>query len=248
MSDTQNQNALAVLDLDQLPSVQIGSDEDFNAIAKSSDFLGRLQLYTKGKAVNRGLVRPGHFGIPEGEEVMDLGDSINLLVLGRRPKALDMSDTEAVIAVYDVASDEFKRIQAASGERDSHCMYGPSFLVYEETSGRFLEFFCGTKSARAEAKKIFPFLPLTQAAIDAMATRGEDVGNLQPHGPLPMTLKSKLVEKGTFSWHVPVAVKCGQGLNKLPKSETIIREIQRFLTIPGSTATVVEDTNPARAR
>ena len=31
------------------------------------------------------------------------------------------------------------------------------------TSGskRFLEFFCGTKCSRSEAKKVYPFLPLT---------------------------------------------------------------------------------------
>ena len=250
MSETQNpQNALIPVDLDQLPSVQIGSDEDFEQIAKSSDFLGRLQLYTKGKAVNRGLVRPGHYGIPESdEEVIDLGDSVDLLVLARRPKALDMSDTEAVIAVYDVKSAEFERIQAQAGERDSHCMYGPSFLVYERSTGRFLEFFCGTKSSRAEAKKVFPFLPLTQPAIDAMAERGEDVSNLQSHGPLPMTLKSKLVEKGTYSWHVPVVQKCSTPFSKLPKPEVIVREIQKFLSSEGSEAKAAEETKPARAR
>lgn len=55
-----SENALTVVDLNQLPSVQIGTDEDFAEISKSGDFLGRLQLFTKGKAVNRGLVRPGH--------------------------------------------------------------------------------------------------------------------------------------------------------------------------------------------
>lgn len=246
---SEDKNALAIVDLNQLPSVQIGSDEDFDAIAKSSDFLGRLQLYTKGKAVNRALVRPGHYGIPESEEeVIDLGDSVDLLPLARRPKAIDMSDTKAVIAVYDVKSAEFQRIQVQAGEKESHCMYGPSFLVFERSTGRFLEFFCGSKSARAEAKKVFPFLPLTQPAIDAMAERGEDVTGLQPHGPLPLTLKSKLVEKGSYSWHVPVVQKCSAAFTKLPKPEVIIHEIQRFLTAVGSQATVVEESKPARAR
>ena len=38
-------------------------------------------------------------------------------------------------------------------------MYGPSFLVYERSQGRFLEFFCGNKSARNEAKNVYPYLP-----------------------------------------------------------------------------------------
>lgn len=235
-------NALTVVDLNQLPSVQIGSDADFDAIAKSSNFLGRLQLYTKGKAVNRGLVRPGNYGIPESdEEVLDLGDTIDVLVLARRPKAIDMSDTDALIVVYNVQDKEFQRIQARAGEKESHCMYGPSFLVYERSSGRFLEYFCGSKSSRSEAKKVFPFLPLTQLAIDAMAERGEDTAGLQPHGPLPMTLKSKLVEKGTYSWHVPVVQKCSTPFTKLPKPEIIVREIERFLTTSGSEAKVAEE-------
>ena len=30
---------------------------------------------------------------------------------------------------------------------------------------RLLEFFCGSKSTRPEAKKLYPFLPVTQADI-----------------------------------------------------------------------------------
>jgi hypothetical protein len=238
----KSDNALVALYLNQLPSVQIGSNDDFDAIAKSSEFLGRLQLYTKGKAVNKGLVRPGHYGIPESDEdVLDLGDSINLLVLARRPKAIDMTDTDAVICVYDVQNPEFQRIQAQSAEKESHCMYGPSFLVYEESSGRFLEFFCGSKSARSEAKKIFPYLPLSQAAIDTLAAKNEDTTGLVAHGPLPLTLKSKLVEKGTYSWHVPVALKCVSAFTRLPKPEATVREIQRFLTIQGDQGTTVKE-------
>jgi hypothetical protein len=246
MSENTN---LVPVDLNQLPSVQIGTDEDFAEIAKSSDFLGRLQLYTKGKAVNRGLVRPGHYGIPEGdEEVIDLGDCIDIIPLARRPKAIDMSDTEAVICVYDVKSAEFQRIQAQSAEKESHCMYGPSFLVYERSTGRFLEFFCGSKSARSEAKKIFPYLPLTEAAIKAMAEKGDDVTGLVPHGPLPVTLKSKLVEKGSYSWHVPVAVKCSTPFTKLPKPEVIVKEITRFLTIQGDQGTTVKEPEGKKQR
>lgn len=241
------ENALIAVDFNQLPSLQIGSNDDFDAIAKSSDFLGRLQLFTKGKAINKGLVRPGHYGIPEGDdEVVDLGDAIDLLVLARRPKAIDMSDTDAVIAVYDTKSAEFIRIQNQSAEKESHCMYGPSFLVYERSTGRFLEYFCGTKSSRGEAKKIFPYLPLTEAMIREAAARGEDTSEMQPHGPLPLTLKSKLVEKGTYSWHVPVVVKCSTPFNRLPKPVVLIAEIQKFLTIEGNKSEKVEETQGKR--
>ena len=49
---------LVPVNLDQLPSTQLGTDDQFAELAKSADFLGRLQLYTKGKAINKKLVRP----------------------------------------------------------------------------------------------------------------------------------------------------------------------------------------------
>ena len=116
---------------------------------------------------------------------------MDLLPLARRPKAIDMTDMEALVISYDMESEEFKRIAAKSTESDSHCQYGPSFLVYERSTGRFLEFFCGNKSSRIEAKKLFPFLPLTQADIDAKAEDGNAVGDLKPHGPVPVTLEGR---------------------------------------------------------
>lgn len=224
-------NELTVVNFDQLPSVQLGTDADFGAITTAGAFLGRLQLFTKGKLINRKIIQPGCWGIPEGDDqVTDLGENINLLVFARRPKALDMSDTDALVVSYDVNSDEFKRIQSASAEQDSHCMYGPSFLVFEQTTGRFLEYFCGSKSSRSEAKKLFPYLPLTAGMIEQMAKAGQDVTNLTPHGPIPVTLGVKLVETKSFSWHVPVVKKGTAAFTNLPKQEATLAEIQKFLT------------------
>lgn len=233
-----DENALVPVNLDQLPSTQIGTDQDFDDIAKSSDFLPRLQLYTKGKAVNKRLVQPGSYGVPvSDDEVTDLGDEIDLIPLARRPKAIDLKDQENIVSVYDTHEDEFKRIQAASAEKDSGCMYGPSFLVYERSTGRFYEFFCGTKSARTEAKRIYPYLPLTQAQIDANSA----LANQQPHGPRALTLRSKLVEKGTYSWHVPVASPCTTPFTELPPTEEIVKQIDRFLNTKLEGAAVVQD-------
>lgn len=215
-----------------LPSTQMANDAAYNELAKSNEFLGRLQLYTKGSAVNRKLVGPGEFGIPEGDdEIHKLGESVDVLVLARRPKALDMSDREAILVSYDPSTDTFKDIRARSGEQDSGCMYGVSFLVVERTTGRLLEFFCGTKSTRSEAGKIYDFLPLSAAQIEAKAAAGEDVTGLEPHGPIPMTMKSKLVEKGKFSWHVPVVLKCSTPFTRLPPVEAVNEEIVKFTTV-----------------
>jgi hypothetical protein len=56
---------------------------------------------------------------------------------------------------------------------------------------------------RAEAKKIYAFLALSAEKIEARVLKGE-----KPHGPLAMTLTARLVEKGKYSWHVPVVNKC----------------------------------------
>lgn len=242
-----NELSLAVdIELPQLPSTYVQDDDVFDDIAKGADFLGRLQLFTKGKAIDKGHIRPGHYGIPEGDdEITDLGDSIDVLVLERRTKALDMSDTDAIITNYDRESAEFRRIEAMSMERDSGCMYGPSFLVIERTTGRFLEFFCGTKSTRSEAKKIYPFLPLSQAQIDARKLTGQE-----PHGPIPMTLKSRHVEKGKWSWHVPVVVKGSVPFTNVPSGKRIIDEVTKFRNPVDASPEVVEEpaTKSKRAR
>jgi len=231
--------------VDQLPSTQVGTDSDFDQIAKSSDFLPRLQLFTKGKAVNRKLVQPGNYGIPvTDDEVTDLGDEIDILPLARRPKAIDLKDTENIVAVYNVNDPEFKRIQIQSAQKESGCMYGPSFLVFERSTGQFLEFFCGTKSARTEAKRIFPYLPLSQVMIDANPNAAPDQ---QPHNAMPVTMKSRLVEKGQWSWHVPVAVKCSTPFSTLPSATVIVEEITKFLDVKREGAAVVEDSKTETA-
>ena len=239
---------LATVDFNQLPSSQLGSDDQFMELAKSTEFIGRLQLYTKGKAINKGQVKPGNYGIPDGEEVADLGDNIDILPLARRPKAIDMTDTDAVLVNYDPDSEEFKRIAEQSLEKESHCMYGPSFLCIERGSGRFLEFFCGSKSTRSEAKKLYPFLPLTEGDIARQKAAGNDVSGLAAHGPLPLTLKSRLVEKGTYSWHVPVVVKCGQPFTKLPTMDRIKAEMVKFIECKGDGARVVKAPEGKKAR
>lgn len=215
-----------------LPSVELADDAIFNDLARPADFLARLQLYTKGSAVNRKLIGPGEFGIPVGDnEIIRLGESVDLLALARRPKAMDLSDKEAIVVSYDAKSPVFADIKARSQGQDSGCMWGVSFLFIERTTGGLVEFFAGTKSTRVEAGKIYPFLPLTPEAIEAKKAAGEDVTGLEPHGPLALTMKSKLVETAKFSWHVPVVIPCSTPFTRLPPVETINEAVAKFLTV-----------------
>ena len=201
--------------------------------------MSELQIFTKGNAVDRGLIRPGHYGISENDEkVTDLGESINLVALARRPKAIDMTDANAVVTNYDPETEEFKQIAARSLEINSHCVYGPSFLVYEQGTKRFLEFFCGTKATRSKAKEIYPFLPMTASGIARQMAAGNDVSGLEPHGPLPLMLKTQLVKKGKYTWHVPVVTKCHTTFT-MPTEEQINTEVSAF--IPHYTYTILNE-------
>jgi len=223
-------NALAVLDPNLLPSTQLGTDDQFEEASRSTGFLGRMQLYSKGRAIDEGLIPPGNYGIPETDKkIINLGKEIDILPLARRLKALDMSDKDAVIANYDATSDTFLDIQARSKESESGCQWGTSFLVIERSTRRFLEFFCGTKSARPVAGEIAWYCPLNQADIDRKAAKGDDVSKLFVHGPLPCTLKVRLAKGGSFSWHVPEPQECSMPFTNLPKMETIIAEINKFV-------------------
>lgn len=235
--------ALTTIDLNQLPSTQLGSDEQFESMSRATGFLGRLQLYSKNKEVSEGLIPPGHFGIPDGEKIAKLGPQIDILPLAKRLKALDLSDKEAIVNNYDANSEEFQSIKARSEGADSGCMYGTSFLVFERQSGRFLEYFFGTKSARPIAGDVAVFLPLTQADIDRKKAAGADVSQMKPHFAQPCTMKARLAkDKRGHSWHVPDVQPCSIPFTNLPAWETIVAEITKFLTAKtGDVETVKEE-------
>ena len=193
----------------------------------SMNSVGSLQLFIRDEAVRKGLIQAGHYGIPESEEkVIDLGVSVDLMPLARRPKAIDTTDMEALVISYDMESKEFKGIAAKSG---LYCEYGPAFLVFERSTGHFLEFFCGNKSSRIEAKKIFPFLPLTQADIDAKAMAGNDVSYLKPHGPIPVTLTVMVPENRRGTWYVPVVARCSSTFDIPLDSSVVSEKITEFI-------------------
>jgi hypothetical protein len=237
------------MNLDQLPSVSMGSDEAFNDLAKGGEFLKYVKLYTKGKPIDTGKIRPGHWGIPQNDErIDDLGESIDVIPLARRPKALDMTDKSAIIVSYDEQSPEFARIRAKSNEKESKCQHGISFLVLERSTGQFLEVYFGAKSHRPEAKNVYAYMRLTQEDIDRKAAAGEKVEGLVPHGPLPVTLKIRLAEKKDFSWHVPSVVKCSTPFARLPSNKAVVDEIKKFLTPKsGGSEKAPEDTRKQRA-
>jgi hypothetical protein len=208
-------NSLSVL-APQNTALSNVDDKLFDDLTRNKGYLGRMQLYSKGSAINHGLVGPGEYGIPDGDDkIIRLGKNVDVLPLARRVKALDMSDKENIISVYDPKDPEFARIRDKAGEKDSGCMFGVSFLVFERTTGRFLEFFCGTKTSRAEAGKIYDFLP----QVDK---------NGVPQPPRAITLGSRVIDSGSYSWHGSTIAECSTPISNLPSIEELQSEINSF--------------------
>lgn len=235
---------LQTIDFNQLPATQAGSNDTFDEMSKSQEYLGRIQLYGTNREVKAGLVGTGCFGIPESkEEVTDLGKSIDVYVLARRPKAIDYGDREAIIETFDPTSAEFQRIAEESKEKDSSCMYGPSLLLFERSTGRFVEFFCASKSARSSAKNLYAYLPLTAADIKARGLKGEE-----PRGPIAATLKSRLIVKPDFSWFVFDVSKCSTPFTNLPDIAEVSRQMTDFVNATGKTVEKVEEPENKKRR
>lgn len=192
-----------------LPAVNEDTLNTLDDVAKGADFLQRIQLVTKGKYVDEGKIAPGRWGVPQvgSDEVEDLGDKIDIIPLDYRPKALDVSDRDAIISVYDTNDPEFQRIKTAP--KNTGCMWGPSFLVLERSTGKLFELFFGNKSGRNEAGKLRPFLKDRS----------------------PCTLGIRYKKTKDYGWHVPVVTKCSEPFDSAAvkvTSEDITQAIEKF--------------------
>lgn len=198
---------------------------ELDALSNSTSFLQRLQLYSKGKSGPKGtMIEAGHYGVPKSSDVIqDLGTTIDLIVIDRKAKALDMSDRENIIVSHDVKSKEFERIvDLSENTKDSGCAFGPAYLAYERSTKQFYEFFCSNKSARRESANINLFLPVTKQMIDEGLTTEK-----KPRFSKPLTLGSVFSKKGSFEWFSPTSEECLTPFD-MPEVDAIRKEIERF--------------------
>lgn len=122
-----------------------------------SKFLPRLQLLTaRSTKVSVDGFPANHFALFEGQDIKDVGDSVDILLIAWRPKALDIGG-EDIISCYDPKFNEdnqptgvFADIQKRSTVPDSGCMYGPEYLVYIPSIKKYATFFCGSITLRFE--------------------------------------------------------------------------------------------------
>lgn len=190
-------------------------DDVFSATAASGDYLPRLQLMTAASEKCKSGVFPiNHYALIRDQNYIDLGESIDVLIVTWRPKALEIGDE--VISVFKPDHPEFQRIQAKSSEQDSGCMYGPEFLMYIPAQKSFATFFCGSKSSRRESPNIRALM--TKAA----------------------TLKSRFVETKKYKWYTPSVTSCSTPF-EMPDMEDLKKSVDKFNNPPETTVEVAPD-------
>lgn len=203
-------------------------DDVFEIVSKVGDFLPRLQLMTSNSdQCKDGSFQVNHYGLVKGKNIEDLGESIDILVLTFRPKAIEMGET--TICVYDPkpingrATGEFARIAEKSEIPNSGCMFGPEFLVWIPSTKEFATFFMGSKSARNESPNVKRLLG--KAA----------------------TLKSQKLQNSRFVWYSPLATPCSTPF-ELPGTAALAEVVQKFNNPPESEVEKVEPKETDRAR
>ncbi len=241
----KEKSELTVVDMSALPVVGLGADlKELETLAKDSQFIKRIQLFSKGKAIDTGKISPGNYGIPFDDVITCLGSEIDVIPLVVRDKAIDSSDRDAIIISYTKDSKPFQRIMEDSDVKDSGCQWGYSFLLFERSTSMYYEYFFGNKTARNEVANVCSFLPKTVNQVNEFT---EKYGRPpQPAGPC--TFKIKYIEnkaKG-WGWHAPVTYPCStpfKGLELLEATE----QIEKFMSQKDSTVEKVSEDSNTRA-
>lgn len=191
------------------------TDEQFNALAKSNDYLPRFALYgSNSNACKKGQIGIGHYGYTEGSDlIIDCGAEARCFVLSLRLKAMRISG-DKIETFFNPEHPEFKKIKVESGIKDTGALCGPEFLLWLPEKGVFVTFFMANKTMRREAPTVRTYMPSEASPIAK-----------------PMTLKVQLIEKGTYLWHGPVVTGCSIPLAP-PEQEALLTELDKFNNPP----------------
>lgn len=205
-------------------------DDDFFNESESGGYRDQVKIEQKGK---RGVIEAGSWSTGKDDNIVDHGDEIDVLVLARRAKAVDMRDSEEIVVNYDPKSEEFQEIHAVAKQPGlNNCMSGPDFLLYHRQSGKFVEFFCVNKSSQRESAKLAAYMPTVKD------------GETTP--PVPCTIKSTFVETSKYSWYAPTVGRCSTPFTDLPTADAFEAAINDFLN-PKTEEVVEEDATEGRA-
>jgi hypothetical protein len=180
-------------------------DAAWKSSTQGGKYLSRLQLMTSNSAVcKEGKFAVNHYAVIRDQNFLDAGTEVTVLVIAWRPKAIEMG--AEVISVFDPNHAEFKRIQEASGEKDSQCMFGPEFLLWLPEQDQFVTFFMGSKSARREAPNLRAYERMQTGAV----------------------LKAKKITTPKYTWFAPIVERCTVPFD-LPEAKDIAEQYNTFI-------------------
>lgn len=198
--------ANALIDVNSF-GVKTQDEKVFEITGSTGNYLPRLQLMTSSsEKCKAGEFPVNNYALVVGQTFHDLGKEVDTLVIGWRPKAIDMSG-DVIISTYDATHADFAKIMEKADIKDSKCMFGHEYLVWVPSKGKFATMFFGSKSARKES-------PSVKALI----------GNA-------CTFKSKKIETPKYTWFVPTGNQCNTPFD-LPPMEDIKVELDKFMNPP----------------
>ena len=196
-------------DLVTLPeggAVVVQDDEVFKEATQSGDYLPRLQLMTSNSKICKdGQFPINHFAIVRDQNHQDVGESVDILVIAWRAKAIEIG--EVILTSFDTKADIFREIQSKSNDADSGCMFGPEFLVWVPDAEVFATFFMASKSMRREAPNVRGYL--------------KKAATLKPHK----------IETPKYTWFSPTIHPCASVFDP-PEQEALETEYHKFMNPP----------------
>ena len=183
---------------ENLPAI----DDSFMSEMTRTHFLPYLMLKVASSSECKdGSFPVNHYAIKSAGVLVDLGASVDVIVLAVRPKAVDF--TSGVKAFYNFASPAFKAVAQRSQVKDSKCQYGPEFLLWLSEEEQFVTFMMGSISARNVSPE-----------LNALRGKGASLG-------------AQGVKTEKYSWFVPTITPCNTPLT--PIGENYNQVLSDFL-------------------
>jgi len=201
MSD-DGEETLSLSTLSAKKEALIKADDKAFEELQTEAFLPRVQLMTSNsQKCKDGAFTVNNYALIRGQEYIDIGQNVDVLVCAWRPMALEIGDS--VISSYDPSTQTFANIKGRSDTPDSGCMWGFQFLLWIPQVAAFATFFMGSKSAR-------------RAAPDVKA---------QMNGPA--TLTARKIKKGKYTWFAPTCHECTTPFD-MPSKGGYEQEMEKF--------------------
>lgn len=216
-------NALLPVNVNELPVGKYVNEESFSDLAKSVDWLPRLDLFSSASDVcKKGEFPLNHWGFVVGKNITDLTTEVDVIPIKWRPKATLIKGKEVTNA-YNPNDPEFQRIDKLVKDKvqNSGAMVGPEFLIYIPSIRRFASYHARNTSAKMIAGDI-------KKAMDENRA---------------VTLGSQFVQGKVNSWQAPTISNCSTPFlpEELPSGPQVVDEVNKFCNPPESQKEVVEE-------